>query len=354
VLHVLEAVRGGTSRHVLDVVRHTEGVVHHVALPMSERSASASGAEFDEATVDKLPEAGAVVHDVDMRRSPFHPANAAAVKRLRTLATQVDAALLHGHSAIGGSLARLAAFRKLPVIYTPNGLPQGRASLAAERLLGRMTTRMVAVSESEAEMAVQLGLAEAKQVVVVRNGIDLPEEPGDTPDLRALAGIPQGAPLTGTVARLVPQKAPLFFVEICAEVARLKPDAHFVLIGMGPLQAAVDAAVAEAGLGGRWHQIRRLPDAGRVLGQLDVFVLASAFEGGPYTPLEAMRAGTPVVLSDVVGNRDVVERGVSGLLAPFGDAPATASHVVCLLAQRTLRRPDDGPSPRQRLPGRGP
>ena len=79
-----------------------------------------------------------------------------------------------------------------------------------------------------------------------------------------------------------------------------------------------------------------LPDAGALLGQLDVFVLLSRFEGCPYTPLEAMRAGTPVVVSRVVGNRDIVEDGVSGLVVPPEDAAAGAGAVVRILTERAL------------------
>jgi glycosyltransferase involved in cell wall biosynthesis len=50
-----------------------------------------------------------------------------------------------------------------------------------------------------------------------------------------------------------------------------------------------------------------------------------------------MRAGTPVVLSDAVGNRDVVEPGVSGIVVPVGDVEAMAEAVLCLLNDPTRR-----------------
>ena len=68
-----------------------------------------------------------------------------------------------------------------------------------------------------------------------------------------------------------------------------------------------------------------------------MFVLPSRFEGGPYAPLEAMRAGTPVVLTDVVGNRDVVEPGRSGFLVPEHDPAALADTVLELLVDADLR-----------------
>jgi glycosyltransferase involved in cell wall biosynthesis len=149
--------------------------------------------------------------------------------------------------------------------------------------------------------------------------------------------VPAGTPLLGTVIRLIPQKAPAWFVAACAEVARRRPDAHYVLIGSGPLQAEVDREVRGHGLGDRFHPLPHLPGAAAILDQLDVVALLSRFEGGPYLPLEAMRAGTPVVVTDVVGNRDVVEDGASGFVVAPGDAWTAADRVVRLLGDEATR-----------------
>ena len=85
------------------------------------------------------------------------------------------------------------------------------------------------------------------------------------------------------------------------------------------------------GARGRLHRIPSLDGAGGVLDQLDVFLLASRFEGGPYAPLEAMRARTAVVLTDVVGSRDAVEDGESGRLVPPGRPDLLGAAVADLL-----------------------
>ncbi|MHB1533935.1 MAG: glycosyltransferase family 4 protein [Acidimicrobiales bacterium] len=338
VLHVLEALRGGTARHVVDAVRATAGFRHHVAVPPSRRRAESSGAPLDEGSRQDLVDAGAKLHMIDMRRSPVHPANAMASAQIRRLSRHIEAVVLHGHSSVGGALARLAATGTgLPAIYTPNGLAAGGLALGVERILGPLTARLIAVSESEADQARRLRLIPPDRLVVIPNGIDLTSARPDRDleqcrDLRSEFGLAPGTPLVGTVARLVAQKSPEDFVAACAAVAGLRPDVHFLLIGMGPLQPAVDGAIRGAGIGDRFHQIRHLPGAAAVLGQLDVFVLASRFEGAPYTPLEAMRAGVPVVLSDVVGNRDAVLPGRTGELVPFARPDLMGAAVAALLA----------------------
>ena len=326
VLHVLEALEGGTARHLVDVVRHTPGVAHHVATP-SERV----GWVTDASAFAAFNEAGAEVHLLGMRRRPLSPRNALALAALTRLVASLRPAIVHGHSAAGGALARLTPRIGRPaVVYTPNGLAQGRLAHAVERALGPRTDRLVAVSASEGELVLARRLVEPGRLSVVPNGVDLTAPPPAC-DLRQHLGIAAGTPLVGTVARLVPQKSPLDFVAAAAVVAEQRPDVHVALVGSGPLRAEVVAAVRAAGLDDRFHLVAGIEQVGSVLGQLDVFVLASAFEGGPYSPLEAMRGGAPVVLTDVVGNRDVVEDGVSGRLVPPGDPAALAGAVLALL-----------------------
>jgi len=333
VLHVLEALEGGTSRHLIDVVTHATGSDHTVAVPPRR-----VGGETDEQALPRLRAAGVDLRLVRMHRTPWSPANAIALVRLRGLIGGVRPDVVHGHSSIGGLLARLAATGTgVPTVYTPNGITPVRAGLLVERALRRRTNVLVAVSASEAELALDRGLIGRREVVVIPNGIevDLPPAPLD---LRAHLGIDPATPLVGTIARLVPQKAPEDFVAACDILARFVPEVHFVMIGGGELETDVDAAVQRAGLGPRFSRIEALPGAAGVLGQLDVFALSSRFEGGPYSPLEAMRAGTPVVLTAVVGSRDTVEDGDSGLVVPPGDPLALAEAVAGLLRDPDRRR----------------
>lgn len=326
VLHVLEALEGGTARHLVDLVRSTTGTDHVVVLP-PERV----GGVTDTAAAGQLLDAGAELHHLPMRRTPWSPGNAAALVRLSVLVRRVDPDVVHGHSSIGGLLARTAATgRRYPTVYTPNGVTDVAAGRWVERRLAPLTDRVVAVSASEADAVASAGLAPTARIVTIPNGIDLAPPPPI--DLRGQLGLGPDVPLVGSIARLVPQKAPLDLVTAMAAVHRRRPDARFVIVGDGALAAEVDTAVERLGLSDALHRIPVLEGASGALGDLDVFLLTSRFEGGPYAPLEAMRAGTPVVLTDVVGSRDTVEPGRTGLLVAPGDPEAAANAVVGLLA----------------------
>jgi glycosyltransferase involved in cell wall biosynthesis len=245
--------------------------------------------------------------------------------------------VVHGHSAAGGALARLGGLRGgTRRFYTPNAVPRGRVALSMERALARITDVWIAVSASEGELAVSLGVPRDR-VAVVPNGIDLNASWPEARDLRAELDVPAGAPLVGSISRLVAQKAPEVFVRAASIIASSDPRPHFLLIGGGPLEAEVRAEIDASALNGRFHLLRHLPNAAAALAQLNVFVLTSRFEGGPYAPLEAMRAGTPVVLTDVIGNRDTVVPDRTGLLVAADDPAATAGAVLRLLDDDGLR-----------------
>jgi glycosyltransferase involved in cell wall biosynthesis len=292
----------------------------------------------DDAAIERVRNAGGEIHRVDMRRRPTSRQNAAAIVRLRRLIRQVRPDVVHGHSSVGGAVARLAATRTRAVrVYTSHGLRPSRPLLAVERVLGRMTDVLIAVSPGERAAALEAHLAAASRIEIIPNGIDLALPPPHPMDLRSSLGLPDDALLVATIGRLVPQKAPEQFVRAAAVVVRSRPDVHFVMIGAGPLAPLVAEEVRASDLGDRFHALGTVPDAAQLLPQVDVFVLASRFEGCPYTPLEAMRAGVPVILTDVVGNRDVVDAGVSGLLVPPEDPTALGRAIVDVLGDAALR-----------------
>jgi glycosyltransferase involved in cell wall biosynthesis len=334
VLHVLEALGGGTARHLVDAIRHTPGIDQHVAVPLRR-----VGWLSDDTAFAALQGAGAEVHRVEMRRSPSHPRNALALLQLARLVRRLRPDIVHTHSSIGGALGRVAAAGTAATpVHTPHAVAAAGWALSVEKLLGRLTAVHIAVSPSEGDLLVGLGLARADAVRVVPNGIDVDEVLSVPFDLRDRLGLAPDTPLVGTISRLVPQKAPEVYVRACAAAAERLPGVHFVLIGSGTLASMVTAEIERVGMSGRIHLHPDFPLPAAVLSQFDLFVSASRFEGGPYTPLEALRAGLPVLLTAATGNRDVVEHGVSGWLAPVDQPQALAEAMVRLMGDEDLRR----------------
>ena len=91
-----------------------------------------------------------------------------------------------------------------------------------------------------------------------------------------------------------------------------------LLLGVGPLQSALEQQARRLGVldACRFAGFRR--DTPRHIALMDVFVFSSQQEGLPVALMEAMSMARPVVATDIRGNRDLVRGGLNGLLAPVG------------------------------------
>jgi glycosyltransferase involved in cell wall biosynthesis len=106
------------------------------------------------------------------------------------------------------------------------------------------------------------------------------------------------------------------------------------------VRRALENPILELGIMSQIHLLGDLSisQVAAVVNQLDILVLPSLFpEGFGLTLLEGMAFAKPVIASDAGGPRDVVIPGVTGLLAPPGDAEALAQAVTSLLEDAQLR-----------------
>ncbi|MCW3038429.1 MAG: hypothetical protein JWM31_334 [Solirubrobacterales bacterium] len=135
--------------------------------------------------------------------------------------------------------------------------------------------------------------------------------------------------LVGFVGRVVAIKDVATFLRACAEVAALRDDARFVVVG--PMDYEPDYAqrcveLADTlGLGDR-IRFTGTCDPAAWYDRMDVLVLTSLSEAQPLVALEAMAAGIPVVATDVGGCREAV--GEAGLITPVRSSRATAEAIL--------------------------
>lgn len=347
VLEVMEATIGGTRRHLVALATglHQSGFAVEVAAP-EVRDEAYGDTQF----VPALRASGVPVHVVPMRRAIDPLRDGHALLRLTKVMRQGRYDIVHTHSSKAGLLGRLAArLAGVPVtVHTPHGFyflgfppgPRRALYFSLEWLAARLCDTLIAVSDGERADALRHSVVPPGKITVICNGIDLRafELPMDQASMRRELGIPEHAPVVGTVARFTRQKAPERFLEMAALVAARRPDAVFVWCGDGELRHEVEECARRLGLPPRLRLLGFRADVYRVMAVYDVFVLLSRFEGLAYTPMEAMALGKPVVGSDIAGIRDVVEHGVTGFLVPDGHPAQAAQHVLKLLGHPELSR----------------
>lgn len=273
---------------------------------------------------------------------PFHhvPELARAISPLRDLraCTSVAAILdrirpdvLHAHTAKAGALGRvLGAMKRIPVVYTPHGfafterhagLTRGLAWMA-ESALSFAPADIVAVSRNEADRAIR-----SLRVTVIPNGIQDYAIP--------VGNRGAGPPAIAMVARFADPKDHALLLRACAGIER---PFRLALIGDGPLVARTRALAGELGLSSKVDFLGERSDVVALLPSFSIAALASRSESQPLCLVEAMRAGLPVVASAVGGVPEMVEDGVTGWLAPRGDAGGFAARLTALLDNADARQ----------------
>ena len=244
---------------------------------------------------------------LDIKREIDPAGDIAAARKLTAWLKQNKPDVLHLHSSKAGAIGRVAArLAGVPTIYSTHSIGYLRTDVGLatraiffllEWVLGIIGDVSVACSPSE--------LAAMKLIpgrkIVIPNGIDMANMPPRQPR-SAHDGL--NIVLCG---RITVQKNPQL---ACAIADAAPPQWRWTWLGGGDLENLVRerGRIAVAGWLQRSEALARLGDA-------DVMVHTSSWEGMPIAILEAMALGLPVVATDVVGNRDLVEIGKNGFTA---------------------------------------
>jgi teichuronic acid biosynthesis glycosyltransferase TuaC len=142
-------------------------------------------------------------------------------------------------------------------------------------------------------------------------------------------GVPAGGPLLASVGALIPRKGQRFVIEALARM----PEGQLVLVGQGPDKAMLEALASDLGVAHRVHFLGSLDHAGLpvVLCAAHAMVLPSASEGLANAWVEALACGTPLVITDAGGARELVTSPAAGRIVER-DAGAIAVGVREVLA----------------------
>lgn len=167
---------------------------------------------------------------------------------------------------------------------------------------------LLSVSEAMRHDMTALGLpGERTQCIVT--GVDLDRFAlGDRAEAKAALRV--NGPLVLSVGALIPLKGHQIVIDAVASL----PGVRLWIAGEGPHRAALAAQIARLGLDGRVRLLGSVPHAElpRLLGAADAMALASEREGLANAWLEALASGTPIVIPDVGGARQVVQADAAG------------------------------------------
>jgi len=333
---------GGAENHVLALIRGLDPKRYAVQVVCPRPGP----------LVDSLHALGVRVHLVDMvvkaAAGDEYELNLPALWELASLVRRWRPQVLHSHLYPAHLHASLAGeLQQVPAILTTAHTLVVRPG---DAWLARLTrSRTIAVSQAAASLLIDGGVPR-NRVNVILNGIEprfFDDETEAGLAVRRQLGIPDEAPVIGTIARLSPEKGHRQLLAIAREVVAQRPEARFLIVGSGPLNDELRATATELGLADNVIFTGPRRDIPALNHALDIFLLPSREEALPLAVVEAMAAGRPTVASNVGGMPEVVVDGATGLLQPLGEHEAFVRSVVTLIDRPDQRR-DFGQAGRER------
>ena len=315
---------GGVQVHISDLAEELQRRGHTVSV--------LAAADDDTPVPWYVVSAGRAVpihYNGSVARLTFGPLSASRVRRWLADG-RFD--VLHVHEPASPSLGLLAVWwADMPVVATfHQATPRSRAMSAAFGIL------QSAIEKISARIAVS---EEARTVVVQHLGGDPIVIPNGLYVDRFAAGVarPEWQGRTGTLSFLgrldEPRKGLPVLLEAWPTICRERPGVRLLVAGRGDVDEIrrtipADCRDAVTFLGGVSDE-----DKIAMFASSDVYVAPhTGNESFGIVLAEAMAAGTPVLASELVAFRTVVEDGRLGALVPVGDAPALAKAALELLA----------------------
>lgn len=261
--------------------------------------------------------------------------------------------VVHGHDwLVAHAAAQLKTLYDVPLVATIHATEAGRhqgwlpnelsrAIHTTEWWLTYEARRVITCSSHMRWEVTRLFDLPPSKVTVVPNGIDLTHWQVDVDDVaRARSRYGGRGPLVLFTGRLEYEKGAHTLVEAMPGLLARLPGVRLVLAGQGSQRQELHATAKRLGLGQRVRFAGWLPeDELRVLAAAaDIAVVPSIYEPFGMVALEAVAAGTPLVVADTGGLRELVAHGVTGMHFMPGDVEGLVDAVGSLVDDEVLAR----------------
>jgi glycosyltransferase involved in cell wall biosynthesis len=278
----------------------------------------------------------------------FSPGVSRGVRTLAERLRREPVELLHAHTRVGQVVAdRLSRRLRLPYVATWHGFY--RPNLG-RRLWPCTGDRTIAISEPVRRHLLAAFRVPEERVRLIPHGIDpgpfeRPVEPAEQQRLRDRLGVPDGAPVIGTMARLVASKRIDRLIRILPRVRAALPQARLLIVGDGEARPRLEALAASLGLAQAVHFAGSLSETRMALSLMGVFVFLPADqEGFGLSLLEAMASARPIVaVRRGQGASWVLDQGGIGAVVEETDEAGLISAITGLLGNGdAARRAADG------------
>lgn len=292
-MHIAEVITGGEAggaqRHVRDLIEHLLERDHRISLIFG-------GGRWLETVVPKETD---IFFEPQLQRAVNWRQDSRVIGHFAQVFKRMQPDLIHLHSSKAGLIGRIAArLAGIPSVYTAHGYVFWDPNLTRihqkiyrmiEAYGARLGNGVIAVSQRDYDFASKY----ARHAIYVPNGVDISRNYG--------FGRPHKVLTVGFMGRLSHEKGLAVFID----AAIRRPQWQWIIAGDGEERALAASAVK------KYPQIRWMgwcQNPELFFENIDVFVQPSWKEGLPYTLLEALAHGLPVVATPVGAMGEVLQR----------------------------------------------
>lgn len=298
ILYIVEAMGGGVFTYIVDLANELVNEYDmYIAYAVRKQTPKNYRDYFDKR-----------IHLIEVKNfgRAINPAkDVAALFEVKKIASEVKPDVIHLHSSKAGAIGRVAFDGKIPMFYTPHGYSflmenykpmKRRMFKLIESVCAKRNCTTISCSVGEHQETLKL----TKRATYVNNGINMAE----FQDIMDKTEKVEHPFTVFTLGRICYQKNPTLFNEIAEQL----PNVRFVWIGDGELREELTSENIEiTGWVNRMTAIKYAVNA-------DAFLLTSRWEGLPISLLESMYMRKICIVSNVIGNRDVIHNGKNGFV----------------------------------------
>lgn len=288
-------------------------------------------------------------YNIPLSRNPFCFDNIRAYNRLKQIIDDNDYDVVHCHTPVGGALGRLACRKarkkSLKVIYTAHGFHFYKGApivnwllyYPIEKWLAHYTDVLITINNEDYKRARKFKCSQVVNIPGI--GVSI-EKYFDTyikkDDKLTEIGIPANAFLLFSVGELNKNKNHEIIIRTIAEIGNER--LHYAIAGKGPLKARIHDLAKKLDVAGQIHLLDYRTDVNELYKAADIFVFPSLREGLPVSVMEAMASGLPCLVSDIRGNKDLIEGGKGGYLYAPKDHRGFSVGILQLYCDAALRQ----------------
>lgn len=302
ILHIVEAFGGGIFSFLVDLVNSTDEEFD-ITVAYSKRNQTP--VNFKKYFSNRV----SFIEVENFTRSINPIKDIKAFWEIKKIIKQINPDVIHLHSSKAGFIGRFASNgRKKKMLYNPHGfsfLMKNSSKLKRcmywwlEKIGALRKCTIVGCSQGEYEEALKL----SKNSICISNGINADELSRETKQFREKEINLSNLKIC-TSGRIGYQKNPKLFNEIAEKF----PNIQFTWIGEGDLK---DELISKNITITGW---KTREDVLKIVNENDIFILTSLWEGLPISLLEAMYLKKVCIVTDCIGNRDVIRNNENGFI----------------------------------------